>query len=93
MVRRRRRKQKNSIEEAIAGIALIAPFFFTYSVTGSISVSVFASFVAVAMVIAFIFYRQMAAATRLRNSGIAEIDKMSILEIFRTFVQCSRIQS
>ncbi|KAF6620872.1 restriction endonuclease, partial [Paenibacillus sp. EKM208P] len=28
------------------------------------------------MVIAFIFYRTMAAATRLRNSGIAEIDKM-----------------
>ncbi|URJ45222.1 restriction endonuclease [Paenibacillus polymyxa] len=76
MARRRRRKQKNSIEEIIAGIALIAPFFFIYSVTGSIGASVFASFVAVAMVIAFIFYRQMAAATRLRNSGIAEIDKM-----------------
>lgn len=76
MARRRRRKQKNSIEEAIAGIALIAPFFFIYSVTGSIGASVFASFVAVAMVIAFIFYRQMATATRLRNSGIAEIDKM-----------------
>ncbi|MNW33527.1 Restriction endonuclease [compost metagenome] len=72
MARRRRRKQKNSIEETIAGIALIAPFFFIYSVTGSIGASVFASFVAIAMVIAFIFYRQMAAVTRLRNSG----DKM-----------------
>ncbi|WP_175405238.1 hypothetical protein [Paenibacillus polymyxa] len=52
MARRRRRKQKkNSNEEAIAGIALIAPFFFIYSVTGSIGASVFASFVTVAMVI------------------------------------------
>ncbi|WP_161786244.1 hypothetical protein [Paenibacillus polymyxa] len=44
MARRRRRKQKSSIDEAIAGIALIAPFFFIYSVTGSIGASVFASF-------------------------------------------------
>ncbi|MMZ51430.1 Restriction endonuclease [compost metagenome] len=76
MARRRRRKQKSSVEEVIAGIALIAPFFFIYSVTGSIGASVFASFMAVAIVIAFIFYRQMAASTRLRNSGITEIDKM-----------------
>ncbi len=72
---KRTKKQERQLEEGIKGL-LILLALATYLYTNSIGITILVTFITIGIIIVFTINTVMKRKRILRNSGIAEIDKM-----------------